>query len=213
MSTFNELVDVIDTLFGPNGCPWDREQTLLSSRAGLLEEACEVIEAIDLGDKAHIQEELGDLLFNALFLSKLAEKEDCCTFDSVFVELKNKLIRRHPHVFGEVLIANTAAALEQWDEIKKTEKGKDTRHSIFDGIPKGLPALARAQKMLKKMKKKGESLADFQPAMVKSDDEADFGLALLQLVDKASHQGIDAEQALRTALAQIEKAHRQQAST
>ena len=205
MSAFAELIRVLDTLLGPNGCPWDREQTMKSLRETLLEESCEVIEAIDLGDKTHIQEELGDLVLNAVFLCKLAEKEGVCSFDSVFVELTNKLVRRHPHIFGDASVSTSEGVKEQWERIKKTEKGKEARQHIFDGIPKGLPALAQAQKMLKAMKKNKLPLSDFEKELPEGDQEMALGKALLQIVAKAAHQGIDAEQALRSILVRSKK--------
>lgn len=101
MREFDELIEIIDRLLGPDGCPWDKEQTLQSLRSSVLEEVCEVIEAIDLNDNAHIKEELGDLFFNTIFLCKIAEKEKRFTVTEILKELNEKLIRRHPHVFGE----------------------------------------------------------------------------------------------------------------
>lgn len=206
MREFDELIEIIDRLLGPGGCPWDQEQTLQSLRSTVLEEVCEVIEAIDLDDNMHIQEELGDLFFNAVFLSKIAEKEKRFPIQAVIKELNEKLIRRHPHVFGEGKKIDTVEELyDQWDKIKKEEKGKDKRKSALDGISKHLPSLARAQKSLKKMKKAG-----YLPNLNSSEnssflDEKELGSHLLALVADAQAKGLDAEHALRKALTLLEK--------
>lgn len=205
---FKHLIDIIDRLLGPGGCPWDREQTLRSLRSDLIEEASEVVEAIDLNESHHIQEELGDLLFVTLFLCRIAEKEKHCNMTDALRDINEKLIRRHPHVFGDVKIDNSAAVLEQWGEIKRKEKGKAHRKSAVDGIPKQLPALARSQKMLKKMRK-----ANYfrQATLISSDlfeDESSLGEVLLDIAGLAAEKGINAEHALRKALTGSEKQFR-----
>lgn len=197
MSILEEVLKTLKTLLGPDGCAWDKAQTLASVRASLLEETCEVIDAIDACDRAHIKEELGDLLFNALFLCLLAEKENYATFHEIVQGLNDKLIYRHPHVFGgKNQISTPEAVLEQWDQLKKTEKGKEMRRSALDGIPKALPVLARAQKVLKKMKKKG-----FSPIFVENaSQEEEVGNALLELVIDAQSKSVEAEFALRNVL-------------
>jgi MazG family protein len=206
MKEFDELIEIIDRLLAPDGCPWDREQTLQSLRSTVLEEVCEVIEAIDLNENLHIQEELGDLFFNVVFLSKIAEKEQRFPMKAILQELNNKLIRRHPHVFGEGKKIHTTAELyEQWDRIKKGEKGKDIRKGALDGISKNLPALSRAQKVLKKIKKAGykETLSHDKNNEITNEDE--LGRHLLSLVKDAQEKDLDAEHALRKALAHLEK--------
>lgn len=206
MREFDELIEIIDRLLGPDGCPWDREQTLQSLRSSVLEEVCEVIEAIDLDDNTHIKEELGDLFFNVIFISKIAEKEKRFAFKEILKELNDKLIRRHPHVFGEGKKINTVDELyEQWNEIKKSEKGKEIRKSALDGISKHLPALARAQKSLQRMKKSHYSANLPKIEYPQLKDEKELGEHLLALVSYAQHHGLDAEHALRKALAQLEK--------
>ncbi|MBS4165267.1 Nucleoside triphosphate pyrophosphohydrolase [Neochlamydia sp. AcF65] len=206
MQEFNQLIEIIERLLAPGGCPWDQAQTLHSLRSSLLEESCEVIEAIDLGNNSHIQEELGDLFFNAVFLCKIAEKEKRFTFGAVLNELNEKLVRRHPHVFGEGKKINTSQELsQQWEEIKKREKGKDTRKSALDGISKGLPALSRAQKVLKKIKNSGY-LRDLPTGdLAGIHNENELGKHLLFLVEVAQKQGLDAEHALRKTLTHLEK--------
>lgn len=214
MTTFQSLVDVIDKLLSPEGCPWDQEQTLLSMRGSLLEEACELIEAIDLGDPEHIKEELGDLLFNAVFLCRLAEKESKCSLEDVLREITEKMIRRHPHVYGNAKnISNSDQVLDQWNKIKSGENGKSHRKSILDDVPKGLPALARGQKVLKKMHKHHFHPEQKPLENTKGSDELAVGQELISLIVKAQKQGIDAEQALRMALAHHEQAFRKIEST
>ena len=148
---FQNLKNILETLLGPNGCPWDREQTLDSLCSSLLEETCETIDAINLSDNDHIKEELGDLFFNVLFLCLVGEKENRFKLDEVLEGISNKLIRRHPHIFGEMELKTSEEVAHQWEEIKKREK-KD-RQNILEGIPQSLPALARANQVLKKLQK------------------------------------------------------------
>lgn len=204
MTPFAQLLSIIDKLMGPDGCEWDRAQTLHSMRGALLEEACELIDAIDLEDNEHIQEELGDLFFNAVFLLKLAEKEGRCGFEKVIQGLSEKLVRRHPHVFGNEKVEGVEGVLAQWDKIKREEKGKASRTSVLDGIPKGLPALARAQKVLRRIHKQGK-VPDISQ---KNDKEQEIGQEIVKIVERAQKEGIDAEQALRSAISSIESKFR-----
>jgi len=208
MKEIDELIDVVDHLFGPEGCPWDRKQTMKSSRTYVLEEVCELIEAIDLDDNGHIREELGDLFFNAVFLSRLAEKEGRCLMKEAIQEVTEKLIRRHPHVFGEKTEKTTDEVLEQWEEIKKSEKKNSHRKSALDGIPKGLPSLARAYKMIKKMQKNNYTDLPTKIMVSDFDNEESLGELLLQLVASSVEKGIDPEHALRKSMAQLESAFR-----
>jgi tetrapyrrole methylase family protein / MazG family protein len=202
---FNELLETVDRLLAPGGCPWDQKQTMISMRSSILEEVCEVIEAIDLNDNEHIQEELGDLFFNLIFLCRLAEKENRFRFPDVLNGIAKKLLERHPHVFGSVKIESVEEVLNQWESIKKNEKGKEHREGIFDSIPKGLPSLARAQKIIKRMGKtdyhyisKGKVLSTFT-------DEESLGLELLEIVARSTEMGIDSEQALKKAISTLER--------
>ena len=208
MHEFDELVKITDHLLGPNGCPWDQEQTLDSTRAGVLEEVCELIEAIDLNDSESICEELGDLMFNAVFLCRLAEKEKQCDLKAVLLEINEKLIRRHPHVFGQIKLESNDELLMQWEKIKSSEKGKENRTSLLDGIPKGLPALSRAQKILKKTKKH-----PFAPKIEVCEHmvfqtEEELGQELLAIVMHAQKLGLDSEQALKKSLTLLEEQFR-----
>jgi tetrapyrrole methylase family protein/MazG family protein len=197
MKAFDTLVEITDTLLGPNGCPWDRAQTLKSIRYSLLEEACEVMDAIAEDDDAHLVDELGDLFFNALFLSRLAENEGRGSLQGVLEAIIDKLIRRHPHVFGEGKVADADSAKKQWEELKKLEPSHCSRKSAIDGIPKGLPALARAQKIVKKIER---SAIPFD-----YPKEDSLGSKILELVLQANQMGVDSEQELRAYLLQVEK--------
>lgn len=204
MKEFDELLGILDRLIGPNGCPWDQKQTMETLRETLLEESCELIEAINNKDDIHIMEELGDLLLNVVFFCKIAEKESRFKTEEMIIDLNEKLIRRHPHIFGDAKINGIEDLWKQWHSIKSQEKGKDKRESVLDGIPKGLPALAYAQKMLKKMKKADYTL----PKGENENEEERFGVELLELVKRGQERGLDAEQALRKVLQEQEKTFR-----
>jgi tetrapyrrole methylase family protein/MazG family protein len=199
MEEFQILLNTLKRLIGPGGCPWDHEQTLQSLRHTLVEETFEVVEAIDLDDNRSIKEELGDLLFNAFFLCIVAEKEQRFTFQEALQAIISKLIHRHPHVFGDTSLKTSEEVVQQWEAIKKEEK-KTERKSALDGIPKDLPALARGQKMAKKLAGKLFS-ASKGPEMSAEDKAGEF---LWEIVQTLSQQGIQAEHALRKRLSQIE---------
>lgn len=203
---FKELYEIIDRLLGPQGCEWDRVQTLKSMRSALVEEVYELIEAINSKQSAHIEEELGDLLLNAIFLCKLAEKESHTSFHQVAKKLSEKLVRRHPHVFGTSDVSGVDSILDQWEKIKLTESGNSGRTSVFDGIPKGLPSLARAQKMAKKLQKQKLNIEDYIEvnSESKSDPELHLGATLLHTVVQAQAQKNDAEQSLTAILDKIQ---------
>lgn len=204
MKEFDDLVEIVDELLGENGCPWDQKQTMKSIRSDVLEEVSELIEAIDLEDNEHIEEELGDLFFNVVFLCRLAEKEKRTQMKTALQNIKDKLIRRHPHVFGDEVIESSDHLLMRWNEIKLTEKGKEKRTSILDGIPKGLPALARAQKVLAKMETHKFKEAEFEPFDFSFDTEDELGIILLRIVSMARIKGLEAEHALKKSLNDLE---------
>ena len=139
--TYPSLVALMQRLLGENGCPWDREQDFKSLRKYVLEEACEVIDAIDEGDTKHLQEELGDLALQVVFLGELARREGGFGPDDVVRGIVEKLVRRHPHVFGDETVSSSAEVLQNWEQIKAEEK-KD--RGVLDGTPHSLPALYRA---------------------------------------------------------------------
>ena len=132
------LTDVMNTLLGEQGCPWDKEQTHMSLRRNLLEEAHEVIEAIDCNDMAHLKEELGDVLLQVVFHAKLAEQEQAFNFNDVVEAITQKMIRRHPHIFSDVAADDAETVLANWEEIKKREKaGQPEANSIMSKPPAG----------------------------------------------------------------------------
>ncbi|NLW57055.1 MAG: nucleoside triphosphate pyrophosphohydrolase [Firmicutes bacterium] len=148
-SELQRLVEIMQRLRGENGCPWDREQTHLSLRPYLLEEAYEVLEAIEENSPAHLREELGDLLLQVVFHAQIAEEQGEFTLADVLSELNAKLIRRHPHVFGGQEVAGVKGALANWEQIKTAEK-EEKPASLLDGIPNTFPALMRAEKLQRK---------------------------------------------------------------
>jgi uncharacterized protein YabN with tetrapyrrole methylase and pyrophosphatase domain len=153
----SDLLQVMARLRSPRGCPWDREQTHLSLRWHAVEEVYELMDAIEAGDDHEMEEELGDLLLQVVFHCQLASERDAFDFDKVARHLTDKLIRRHPHVFGRLKVNSVDQVWANWEQIKRAEK-RGTRHarpSVLDGIPKHLPALLRAEKLVKKARKAG----------------------------------------------------------
>jgi MazG family protein len=211
-----ELRAVVARLRAPDGCPWDREQTHASLRSGLIEESHEVVEAIDKKDDAHLAEELGDLLLQVVMHSQIASEEKRFDFDSVARGISEKLIRRHPHVFGETKLGDTAAVLKQWDEIKREEKGAKKDASILDGISTALPGLMRAQKTGVKVARVGfdwddaagslakikEEIAEVEIEMAAGDTtklEEELGDLLFAVVNLIRRLNVDAELAMHSA--------------
>jgi MazG family protein len=200
---FERLLDLSDLLLSPSGCPWDREQTLFSMRESILEEACEVIEAIDEENDSDLVEELGDLLYNIIFFCKLGENEKRFTTEDALRGICDKLIMRHPHVFGDHKLSSSEAVIEQYEQIKKIEKSHRT--SLLDGIPKGLPALSRAYKIAGKMDKaQFDSSEDHK--LFHSEEE--LGELLWELVRQARHRKINPEMALRKQMLNQERIFR-----
>jgi MazG family protein len=206
MKEFNELIAVAKRLNGEGGCPWDREQTFLSLQSYVLEEAHEVIEAVDSQEMSKIVEELGDLFYTVIFYAEVAEREGRFTLGEVIEAVRQKLIRRHPHVFGEVRTADVEEIKQRWEEIKGKEDGHVSRKSALDGIPAQLPSLAKAQKVIQKALR-----ANYPEAPVAREhtlSEKEIGTRLLQLIFEAEESGIHAESALRRTLQDYEKRFR-----
>ena len=154
--SIERLLAVMKKLRGPGGCPWDQEQTLESLKSGLIEEAYEVIDAIESGDCSNLEEELGDLLLQIVFQSQISEEDGHFEFSDVAEAITEKLERRHPHVFGEVQVSGTDEVLQNWDAIKKAEKQEGEKPaSIVSGIPKHLPALQKAHQVQKRAARAG----------------------------------------------------------
>ena len=182
-------------------CPWDREQTHESLTRYLLEEAYEVLDAIETGDDDHLVEELGDLLFQVVLHSAIARERGAFTLADVARGIHDKLHGRHPHVFGDVVADTAEEVLGTWEALKKAEKG---RASVFDGIPSALPALLYATKVLRKAATLGVE-PDPVDAFDAHDvgDADDVGALLLGIVVEARRRGVDAEAALRSATSRL----------
>lgn len=177
----DRLVDILEMLRSETGCPWDREQTHTTLKKYLVEETYEVIEAIDEGNMYKICEELGDLLLQIVFHAQLARESGYFDFNDIVKEISRKLIRRHPHVFAEVRVSDSAQVSVNWEKIKAGEKAArgESQASVLDGIPQGLAALAKAEKTQKKAAKVGFDWPDYRGALEKVDEElAEFRQAL-----------------------------------
>jgi tetrapyrrole methylase family protein/MazG family protein len=165
----DRLLELMARLRAPGGCAWDREQTPATIKPQMLEECYEVIEAIDSGSAEHLKEELGDLLLHVVFQAQMASEAGDFTFADVANGIAEKLIRRHPHVFGDVKITDAAGVVAQWDELKKAEKPE--RQSALDGVPRALPALMRAEALQKKARKVGFDWPDVRGSLDKVREE------------------------------------------
>lgn len=193
------LREVMDKLRSPGGCPWDAEQDHASLLKYLLEESYEFIEAVENNDKADMQEELGDLLLQVYFHSRMAEEDLDSPFDieDVAKGVADKLIRRHPHVFGETKVGSSEEVLENWESQKVTEKG---RTSLIDGVPLAQPALSLATKIIYRINKLDSQLPISKSVSISNEiTEDQFGELLLGLIAQAVEKGIDPEAALRSA--------------
>ena len=176
--SLSDLVAIMSRLRGPDGCPWDREQTSQSLKPYLLEEVYEVLEAIDAGDASALKEELGDLLLQILFHAQIASEQNQFSFDEIVKDLAEKLIRRHPHVFhhiGETSSITTSTDVSrQWDQLKQQEQSTgERRPSLLQGIPKISPALQRAFQVQKRASRGGFDWATIEPAIEKFKEELD----------------------------------------
>ena len=193
------LREVMDKLRSPGGCPWDAEQSHSSLLKYLLEESYEFIEAVEDNDRAAMQEELGDILLQVYFHSRMAEedKSNPFTIEDVANGVVEKLIRRHPHVFSDVKSTSSAEVLENWEAQKAVEKG---RTSVIDGVPLAQPSLPLATKILYRIKKLGSQLPVNKPISIPDDITQDqFGELLIGLIAQAVEKDIDPDAALRGA--------------
>ena len=209
--SYPALMALMQRLLAPDGCPWDREQNFASLRRYVLEEACEVIDAIDKGEPKAIEEELGDLALQVVFLGELARKQGLFGPDDVVRSIVEKLVRRHPHVFADEKAEDVDTVLRNWEQIKSEEK---RGRGVLEGVPRALPALLRAQRIGEKVSRVGfdwpdgrgsrakvaEEIAELDEAIATGDKariESELGDALFALVNLARHYDIDAEGALR----------------
>ena len=211
-AAYEGVVQVVEHLLGPDGCPWDKKQTRETLADMFLEECYELIEAIEEGDAEKIVEELGDVFFHVMFQLKLGENSGEFTRDEVMGALVNKLVRRHPHVFGGERAANPDDAIANWDAVKRQERAA-SGGSILDGVPKNMPALAYAQAVQGRAERAGfdwdsfqgvldkvtEELAEVEAAGSDEERERELGDLLFSVVNAARWLGIEAEASLRGA--------------
>ena len=198
-SELTRLREVMDKLRSPGGCPWDAEQDHLSLLKFLLEESYEFIEAVEENDRDAMQEELGDLLLQVYFHSRMAEedKEQPFNIEDVAKGVADKLIRRHPHVFSDTVVNSSSEVLENWEAQKAVEKG---RTSAIDGVPLAQPALTLVSKLLYRASKSNYKLPITEPVKLPEGiDQDQFGQLLLGLISQAVEKGLDPEAALRGA--------------
>ena len=216
----DRLLDIMRKLRAPGGCPWDREQTLDSLKSNLIEETYEVIDAIESGDRAELCGELGDLLLQVVFQAQICEETGNFTFADLVTGIADKLVRRHPHVFGSVQANTSGEVLRNWEKIKKTEKDADTPRSLVEGIPRHLPALAKAHLVQKRVARAGfewdeisgviakleEELAEVKEAMEKKDAAAireELGDLLFSTVNLSRYLGHESEDLLNENIAKF----------
>ena len=166
-----DLEEIVRILRAPGGCPWDAEQTHQSIRRNFIEEVYEVAEAIDEENLAHLQEELGDVLLQVMFHTRIEQEQGNFTLDCVADAVSKKLIFRHPHVFAKVNVSGTEEVLSNWEELKRQEKGQTTHSDTLEAVAKSLPALWRAEKVQKKAKKSGFDWPDVSGALDKLSEE------------------------------------------
>lgn len=206
-----DLEEIVAILRAPGGCPWDAEQTHESSRRDFLEESYEVVEAIDEGDSEHLKEELGDVLLQVVFHAQMEKEAGRFNLDDAADGVCKKLIYRHPHVFGEVKVSGSGQVLENWDKLKRKEKGQQTHTDALNSVARSLPALWRAEKVQKKARKAGfdwddlsgpmdklyEELDELKAAVEgKSNIEEELGDLLFAAVNLARFVNVDCENAL-----------------
>jgi MazG family protein len=204
------------------GCPWDREQSFNSLLPYLIEESYEYIDAVQSGDAKHMAEELGDLLLQVVFHAQIAKEEGKFTIEDVINEICEKMIRRHPHVFGDPQQSTTQSVLQKWEEIKNSEKKESC--SAMDKVPRSMVALSRAQELSRRAARVGFDWSDSKPVLEKVKEEIgefesapngspeaeeEFGDILFALVNLARHKGINAEVALTKANTKFETRFRQ----
>ncbi|MCE9559318.1 MAG: nucleoside triphosphate pyrophosphohydrolase [Armatimonadetes bacterium] len=215
MSGLNQLIEVVDRLLGPGGCPWDQEQTHQSLKKHLVEEVYELFDAIDSGSDAALREELGDVLLQPIMHAQMEKLAGNWDIQDVATQIAEKLIRRHPHVFGDTSVESTEDVLKNWDKIKASESSE--KKSILDGIPRSMPALGRAQAISQRAARSGFEWLDLDGVFDKLDEEVgelrtaialgnpdeiedEVGDLLFTAVNIARWNKVDPEEALRKML-------------
>lgn len=216
----DRLLDVVDRLRDEGGCPWDREQTLRTLKPYLIEEAYELLDAIDSGDATRHAEELGDVLLQVVLQSRIRKEEGEFNFDDVAGRLADKLVRRHPHVFGDIVVTDAAHVLKNWEAIKAGEQGKG--RSVIEGVPRHLPALQKAQRVQSRAARVGfdweraaevldkvqEEIREIREAVDTGESPAikeELGDLFFSLVNFCRFHSVDAEEALQEAVAKFRR--------
>jgi len=212
MEDMDRFVDIVRQLRAPGGCPWDIAQTFASLKPHIIEEAYELAEAMDREDVKGLKEELGDVLLHVVMLSNMARERGWFSIEDVTIAIMEKMIRRHPHVFGDVTVATADGVVAAWETVKLQENGQDK--GLFDSIPKALPALMRAEKIGKRVSRDGFDWPDMQGAFDKLEEEIaelkqavqdstrqevelELGDVLFSVVNVSRHLGIKPEEALQ----------------
>lgn len=213
--SFEELVSLMHTLRGPNGCPWDRKQTLESLKPFIIEESYEVVDAIDRDDRQSLQEELGDFLLQAVFVAELTREEGSFDIEDAITAIHDKLIRRHPHVFGNVEAHDAEQVLVNWEKLKNEERKAENK-SVLAGVPQSLPALLKASRLTEKAARVGFDWRRAEDVFAKIDEEIgelreavgekdsgrihdEVGDLLFTIANIARKLDINAEEALQSA--------------
>jgi tetrapyrrole methylase family protein/MazG family protein len=210
LDEFTTLLDIIARLRAPDGCPWDREQTHVSLKPNLLEECYEALEAIDEADDRKLCEELGDILMQIALHSQMGREDGHFSMGDVLQSINTKLIRRHPHVFGDTRVSGARDVIANWEAIKREEKGTA---SVLDGLPKGMPALAFSQAMQRRaarvgfdwkeiegaIDKLGEEVQELRESATHEERVREFGDMLFALVNVARWMNVESEEALHMA--------------
>ena len=223
MTPFEELIGIMKRLREPDGCPWDREQTHATLKPYLIEEVYEAIDALDKGDSAGLQEELGDVLLQVVFHAQIATEEGTFTIDDVVRGINEKLKRRHPHVFGDISVENSDQVMRNWEAIKREEK-RDAKKdgSVLSGLPRDLPALIRARRIQEKVSRYGfdwkraedvllkveEELAELKEASLLQDQaavEEELGDLLFAVTNLARFVSLCPEDALRKTIDKFQR--------
>ncbi len=218
------LLEIMRILRSGEGCPWDREQSLETLRPHLVEESYEVLDAMESGDREKLKEELGDLLLQIVFQSQICSEEGSFTFEDVAGRIADKLVHRHPHVFGDVQVSGSGEVLKNWERIKRDEKEEGPR-SVTEGIPRHLPALHKAEEVQKRAARVGFDWCETEQVMAKLDEEVaelkeamaggdparvrdELGDVLFTVVNLARFEKLHAEQVLNDAVTRFSERFR-----